>query len=139
MMKRELFFDIGMFNQKLEIAEDYELWLRICNKYNTGYIDDPLIIKRAGDWDQLSWKYKQIEIFRIKALLLNIKNNTFTDKNRILAEKELVRKCRIYANGCIKRGKTLEAEKYLKFIEKELQIPITLISIGPGRKETIEV
>ena len=32
-----------------------------------------------------------------------------------------------------------EAQKYLKFIEKELQIPITLISIGPGRKETIEV
>ena len=33
----------------------------------------------------------------------------------------------------------LEAQKYLEFIEKELQIPITLISIGPGRKETIEV
>ncbi len=33
----------------------------------------------------------------------------------------------------------LEAQKYLQFIEKELQIPITLISIGPGRKETIEV
>jgi len=32
-----------------------------------------------------------------------------------------------------------EAQKYLKFIEKELQIPITLISIGPGRTETIEV
>jgi len=32
-----------------------------------------------------------------------------------------------------------EAQKYLKFIEKELQIPITLVSIGPGRKETIEV
>jgi len=33
----------------------------------------------------------------------------------------------------------LEAQKYLEFVEKELQIPITLISIGPGRKETIEV
>ena len=32
-----------------------------------------------------------------------------------------------------------EAQKYLKFIEKELQIPIAIISIGPGRKETIEV
>jgi len=32
-----------------------------------------------------------------------------------------------------------EARKYLKFIEKELQIPVTLISIGPGRTETIEV
>ncbi len=32
-----------------------------------------------------------------------------------------------------------EAQEYLKFIEKHLKIPIALISIGPGRKETIEV
>ena len=31
-----------------------------------------------------------------------------------------------------------EAQHYLKFIEKELGIPIAIISIGPGRKETIE-
>lgn len=32
-----------------------------------------------------------------------------------------------------------EAKNYLKFIEKELKTPITIISIGPSRKETIEV
>jgi adenylosuccinate synthase len=32
-----------------------------------------------------------------------------------------------------------EAQVYLKFIEQELQIPIAIVSIGPGRKETIEV
>jgi adenylosuccinate synthase len=32
-----------------------------------------------------------------------------------------------------------EAQDYLKFIEKETGIPITIVSIGPGRKETIEV
>lgn len=32
-----------------------------------------------------------------------------------------------------------EAQEYLQFIEKELKIPITLISIGPGRTETIEI
>jgi adenylosuccinate synthase len=32
-----------------------------------------------------------------------------------------------------------EAQKYLESIEKELKIPIALVSIGPGRKETIEV
>ncbi len=32
-----------------------------------------------------------------------------------------------------------EARKYLEFIEKELKIPFALVSIGPGRKETIEV
>jgi adenylosuccinate synthase len=33
----------------------------------------------------------------------------------------------------------VEAKKYLKFIEKEIQTPIALVSIGPGRKETIEI
>ncbi len=119
MLKRKLLFEIGidMFNPVLEIAEDYELWLRICNNYKIGYIDEPLIIKRAGAWDQLSWKYKQIEIFRINALLLNIKNKTFTGTNMQLAKEELIRKCRIYAAGCIKREKNKEAEQYLEIAE----------------------
>jgi adenylosuccinate synthase len=32
-----------------------------------------------------------------------------------------------------------EVKDYLKFIEKELGIPYTLVSIGPGRSETIEI
>ena len=32
-----------------------------------------------------------------------------------------------------------EARKYIEFIEKETKIPIALVSIGPGRNETIEV
>ncbi len=32
-----------------------------------------------------------------------------------------------------------EAQEYLRFIEKELQVPIAVISIGPGRRETIEI
>lgn len=32
-----------------------------------------------------------------------------------------------------------EAQFYLKFIEKEVGVPLSLISIGPGRTETIEV
>lgn len=32
-----------------------------------------------------------------------------------------------------------EAQEYLHFIEKELQVPIAVVSIGPGRRETIEI
>ena len=32
-----------------------------------------------------------------------------------------------------------KAQEYLQFIEEELKIPIAIVSIGPGRKETIEV
>jgi len=32
-----------------------------------------------------------------------------------------------------------ETQEYLKFIENELKIPFALVSIGPGRRETIEI
>ena len=32
-----------------------------------------------------------------------------------------------------------EAKEYLRYIEKETGVPIAIVSIGPGRKETIEV
>ena len=112
MMRRELFEEFGGFREDLEIAEDYELWLRITAKYPVGYIDEPLVIKRGGHPDQLSEKYGQIEIFRIRALLFNLEGGTFVGEQRELAARELVRKCRIYAAGCEKRGKREEARRY---------------------------
>jgi glycosyltransferase involved in cell wall biosynthesis len=112
MLQRKLFIDAGMFNPALEIAEDYELWLRICARYPVGYIDDPLIIKRGGHQDQLSGKYGHIEIFRITALWENIKNNTFKAEDLPLVRQELVSKCLIYARGCQKRGKIEEADHF---------------------------
>ena len=116
-LTKELFMDIGAFHPDLEIAEDYELWLRISAKYAFGYIDEPLIIKRAGHADQLSAKHGQIEIFRIRALLEEITSNVFTDVQMALARKELARKCRIYARGCMKRGKRAEAVRYIALAE----------------------
>jgi len=112
MMRRELFEEFSGFREDLEIAEDYELWLRITAKYPVGYIDEPLVIKRGGHPDQLSEKYGQIEIFRIKALLLNLEAGAFGGDQRVLAARELARKCRVYAAGCEKRGKSEEARRY---------------------------
>jgi glycosyltransferase involved in cell wall biosynthesis len=118
MMRRELFEEFGGFREDLEIAEDYELWLRITAKYPVGYIDEPLVIKRGGHADQLSEKYGQIEVFRIKALLVNLETGIFAGEQRELAVRELVRKCRIYAQGCEKRGKVEEACWYREIVQR---------------------
>ena len=68
MMERALFEEHGGFREDLEIAEDYELWLRITARHAVAYLDEPLTVKRAGHGDQLSEKYGQIERFRIEAL-----------------------------------------------------------------------
>jgi len=112
MMRRELFEELGGFREDLEIAEDYELWLRITARVPVGYIDEPLVVKRGGHADQLSEKYGQIEIFRIKALLVNLEEGSFQGEQRHMVARELVRKCRIYAQGCEKRGKGDEARRY---------------------------
>lgn len=112
LLEKKLYEDLGRFRDDLEIAEDYELWLRICDSCTIGYIDEPLITKRAGHGDQLSEKYGQIEIFRIRGLHNLVEKRYFNLENQKLAEQELSRKCMIYAAGCRKRNKLEEAETY---------------------------
>jgi glycosyltransferase involved in cell wall biosynthesis len=118
MVDRKVFIKIGAFRENLEIAEDYELWLRLTAQYEVGYIDEPLVEKRAGHGRQLSEKYGHIELFRIWALLLNISGGTFSQEQLRLACGELVRKCRIYVYGCKKRGKYSEAAFYIDVAEQ---------------------
>ncbi len=127
MVKRELFDVVGLFNEELEIAEDYELWLRVTSMFDVCYIDKPLTVKRGGHGDQLSEKYGQIEVFRIRALkvfltwFLNRKDRIDTErKEMVLCEtyRELARKCNIYAKGCFKRGKLEEGNRFAMESEK---------------------
>ena len=115
MMEAELFRETGGFDETLEIAEDYEYWLRLTSRYAVGYIDEPLTVKRAGNWYQLSEKYGQIEIFRIRALKDLVDRGFFPQERMVEARAELSRKCRIYATGCRKRGKVGEAAEYERY------------------------
>ena len=56
MMEWALFEELGGFREDLEIAEDYEFWLRVAALEEVGYLDEPLTIKRAGYGEQLSEK-----------------------------------------------------------------------------------
>ena len=112
MMEREFYLETGGFREDLEIAEDYEYWLRITAYHRVGYIDMPLTVKRAGSWEQLSEKHGQIEVFRIRGLKGLVDSGFFPPEREDAARKELARKCRIYAEGCRKRGRNAEAGEY---------------------------
>jgi len=122
MIRREKYLVLGGFREDLEIAEDYEFWLRWTAILPVLYINEPQVVKRAGGWEQLSEKYGQIEKFRIAGLADLVEQQWFQRNARCgtqrQAEKELVRKCRIYANGAGKRGKHEEAEAYVRIAEK---------------------
>ena len=116
MIYKKVFDDIGFFNEKLIVCEDYELWLRICAHYKVLFVDEPLIIKYGGHEGQLSNSFESIEFFRIKALeyLLSTK---MKDENKKEALKMLIFKLNIYLNGLKKRNKTSDIIKYDKKIK----------------------
>ncbi len=114
MMNARLYRDSGGFRDELEIAEDYEYWLRLTARCPVGYLDEALTVKRAGHGAQLSEKYGQIEIFRIRALKDLVDGKIFDGSRQGEAEAELARKCLLYSRGCYKRGKDEEGRTYEK-------------------------
>ena len=111
LIDKTIFDDVGIFNENLVICEDYELWLRICDKYSVFFINEPLIIKYGGHQGQLSYSVDSIEYHRIKALEYLMSSN-LKEKNKDHAIKMLISKITIYLNGLIKRGKKHEIALY---------------------------
>lgn len=67
LFKRAFFQELGGFKESFPVAEDYELWLRALEKKSVGYLSEPLVLKRAGDWQQLS-SVQEIDRYRVLAL-----------------------------------------------------------------------
>ena len=48
-IKKEVFDHVGLFNEKFNMAEDHEMWLRICLHYDTLYLNKVLASYRVND------------------------------------------------------------------------------------------
>ena len=107
MINKTIFDEVGNFNEDLAVCEDYELWLRVCDKYRVFFIDEPLIIKYGGHQGQLSYSIESIENHRIKALEYLILGN-LKRENKSYAIQMLLSKLNIYLQGLVKRGKNDE-------------------------------
>ncbi len=112
MMRRQLFDLKGYFNEEFIVCEDYDLWLRVSATLPVFLIDKPYTIKRGGHTDQLSSFHSQ-DKFRIRSLLNLIRSDSLTPVQAAKVKKVLKKKCTIYGNGCIKRGRNKEGEYYL--------------------------
>jgi glycosyltransferase involved in cell wall biosynthesis len=112
-VKRSLFEEVGLFDESLPAAEDYDLWLRISCRYPIYLIDKELVVKEGGHEDQLSQRFTGMDRFRIRAIVKVIESGILSSDQISAAMEELSIKCRIYGNGCIKRGKIEEGYFYL--------------------------
>jgi len=117
-LRRSLLEEVGLFDESLPAAEDYDLWLRISCRYPIYLIPQELVVKEGGHEDQLSRRFTGLDRFRIRAIVKVIQSGMLSPDQTRAAMEELSIKCRIYGNGCIKRGKTEEGHFYLSLPER---------------------
>jgi glycosyltransferase involved in cell wall biosynthesis len=110
---RDLFSQVGSFDESLPACEDYDLWLRIGCRHPLGLVEEPLIVKRGGHADQLSATIPALDVYRIQSLVHLLQRESLAPEQRKQAFAVLERKCLIYGAGCRKRGKWEEAERIL--------------------------
>ncbi len=112
LISRLLLDKIGLFNEDLPAAEDYDLWLRVTAFHSVEFVRDPLVIKHGDRSDQLSKTIPAIDRYRIEAILNILQNPELGIDYRRAAIGELVKKCGILGKGLLKRGKCQEAAGY---------------------------
>ena len=113
LLKRSLLEEVGVFDEGFPACEDYDLWLRISWKYPIWLIPEPLVIKEGGAPDQLSRSIEGMDQYRIRAIVKLIDSGCLNENQTEAALKELRFKCRIYGNGCLRRGKREQGLYYL--------------------------
>lgn len=118
LIHKSIFEDVGVFDESLEVCEDYDLWLRILLKYDIGLVNQKLILKYGGDDDQLSTKHWGMDRFRVLTLEKLLK--TKTEKTQLIQEC-LVKKYELLLKGAIKYDKILDIENYTQKIKNLTQ------------------
>ena len=111
-LKKQIFDDYGLFDENLEVCEDYDMWIRITSKEEVGFLDSPLVSKYGGHSDQLSKKFWGMDRFRIKSLEKNLKNEHFSKSQKINVLDTLIEKLTIVSDGALKRGNKEIFKKY---------------------------
>ena len=116
LLHQTLLNQIGLFDESLEVCEDYDLWLRISAEHNVGLINEQLIVKYAGHDEQLGFR-RDLERFRCMALEKLLDNITDKLKKEKIKE-ELIQKYRLLLKGNIKYDKISDIQYYENKIDK---------------------
>lgn len=132
MIHREIFDQVGLFDETLPACEDYDLWLRIGSRRPIGLVERPLIVKRGGHPDQLSTSTAALDKYRIRSLIKMLRSETLSSDQQALTLAMLAKKCRVYGRGCLKRGR-IEEGKWALAQPGILALQIRLTAASPAR------
>lgn len=88
MIKKEVIQTIGMFNEQYHVGEDWDLWLRILNKYNAGFVPEALVLRQVHGDNISGNMFKYCEnLIRLK--LSYLESTLFDKQQKVLLKKQL--------------------------------------------------
>lgn len=118
MMRRDLWSEVGGFDPRYRVCEDFELWLRITALNRVGLVDgEALVTKYGGHRDQLSTTTPALDRYRIVALLEMLGRGGMKEDDRIDIIAVIGEKANIVAKGAEKRGEVVRADFYRRLAD----------------------
>lgn len=108
LLRREVYRQLGGFDESLPACEDYDLWLRLSARHPVLLVPEKLIVKRNGHEGQLSRDHWGLDRFRVRALWKIAFDETLDAECRREALCWVATKAAVVAEGAAKRG---EAER----------------------------
>lgn len=111
-IRRDLYEELGGFDESFRVCEDYELWLRVALDESVGLVSEQLVVKRGGHADQLSRSMWGLDRYRVAALVKLLSRSALEPVAREAVLHVIDTKCAVLAGGAARRGRHDEAERY---------------------------
>ena len=118
LLRRELLEVHGMFDERLPVCEDYDLWLRLCAQHPVALLNEKLMTRHGGHADQLSQREWGIDRYRVQSINKILKTEILKPDDRLAAIRMLQKKCSILIQGFHKRDNLEEVRNYEKIISQ---------------------
>ena len=103
-LHREVFDSVGLFDTSLPACEDYDMWLRVTDKYEVAFESSPLTIKYGGHEDQLSRQFWGMDRFRVIALEKMLNQGCSKTIDQEATKLMLIEKLKILETGANKHN-----------------------------------
>lgn len=121
MMSHRLWQQLGGFDQRYRVCEDYELWLRVALNEQVGVVKGTagaLVTRHGGHEDQLSFALPAMDRFRVMALLDLMLKVDLSPQQKQWVVGAILQRSEVLQQGAQKRAKQQDVLIY-KFAEKK--------------------
>lgn len=105
-IRKDIYLENGGFDEEFIVCEDYDLWLKLTSLYEVGFIEEPIINKYGGHDDQLSARYKAMDLYRLKSMLRIMEIRNLEEEDLRACKIEVLKKAEILQKGFEKHGNT---------------------------------